>query len=237
MKLLRATVRQCTWRAPRRGIVSVGEVDHCITDPPYSERVHTKGRARAKGGTLGFEHITPEERRELARVLAARVRRWSLVFSDLEGAGDWCDAMRDEYLEPVRVGIWDKVDAAPQMSGDRPSHAVEAIVIGHRMHGGRRPRPMAKRWNGGGKRARWPASRCRDSKHPTQKPLRLMEALVADFTDRGETIIDPYAGLGTTLIAAMRLGRLAIGWERQAKWARQARTRITAETKHQTPLF
>ena len=49
--------------------------------------------------------------------------------------------------------------------------------------------------------------------HPTQKPVPLLERLIEIFTDRGDVIIDPCAGSGTTLRAAANLGRKAYGFE------------------------
>lgn len=49
--------------------------------------------------------------------------------------------------------------------------------------------------------------------HPTQKPVKLLMKLIEIFTDPGEVVIDPVAGSGTTLLAAMRCGRETYGFE------------------------
>lgn len=49
--------------------------------------------------------------------------------------------------------------------------------------------------------------------HPTPKPLNLMERCVEATTNHGDVILDPFAGSGTTLLAARNLGRKAIGVE------------------------
>lgn len=49
--------------------------------------------------------------------------------------------------------------------------------------------------------------------HPTQKPVKLLEKLICIFTDEGEVVIDPVAGSGSTLLAAMNTGRRAYGFE------------------------
>jgi site-specific DNA-methyltransferase (adenine-specific) len=49
--------------------------------------------------------------------------------------------------------------------------------------------------------------------HPTQKPVPLLEQIISIFTDPGDVVIDPVAGSGTTLLAAMRTGRRAYGFE------------------------
>lgn len=49
--------------------------------------------------------------------------------------------------------------------------------------------------------------------HPTQKPVMLLESLIEIFTDKGDVVIDPCAGSGTTLLAAANCGRKAYGFE------------------------
>lgn len=49
--------------------------------------------------------------------------------------------------------------------------------------------------------------------HPTQKSVMLLERLIEIFTDKGDVVIDPCAGSGTTLLAAARCGRRAYGFE------------------------
>jgi DNA modification methylase len=49
--------------------------------------------------------------------------------------------------------------------------------------------------------------------HPTQKPVRLFYRILEDFTNEDDLILDPFMGSGTTLIAAQKLGRKAIGIE------------------------
>jgi len=64
-----------------------------------------------------------------------------------------------------------------------------------------------------------------DNAHPTVKPSDLMEWLVRLVTAEGQTVLDPFAGSGTTCRAAKDLGREFIGIEKQAKWADVARVR------------
>jgi site-specific DNA-methyltransferase (adenine-specific) len=49
--------------------------------------------------------------------------------------------------------------------------------------------------------------------HPTQKSVPLLEKLIEIFTDKGDVVIDPCAGSGSTLLAAANLGRRAYGFE------------------------
>jgi site-specific DNA-methyltransferase (adenine-specific) len=49
--------------------------------------------------------------------------------------------------------------------------------------------------------------------HRTQKPVKLIEKLIKIFTDKGDIVIDPVAGSGSTLLAAMNCERSAYGFE------------------------
>lgn len=49
--------------------------------------------------------------------------------------------------------------------------------------------------------------------HPTQKPVKLLEKILLDFSSEDDTIMDPFLGSGTTCIAAERIGRSSIGIE------------------------
>jgi site-specific DNA-methyltransferase (adenine-specific) len=58
--------------------------------------------------------------------------------------------------------------------------------------------------------------------HPTQKPVGLLKKLIEIFTDVGDVVIDPVAGSGTTLVAAMELNRKAYGFEIKKPFFKQA---------------
>jgi site-specific DNA-methyltransferase (adenine-specific) len=64
-----------------------------------------------------------------------------------------------------------------------------------------------------------------DNAHPTVKPGDLMEWLIKLVTAEEQTVLDPFAGSGTTLKAAKDLNRQFIGIEKQARWADVARVR------------
>lgn len=49
--------------------------------------------------------------------------------------------------------------------------------------------------------------------HPTQKPMAVLKRLIELFTDKGDVVIDPVAGSGSTLVAAIELDRRAYGFE------------------------
>lgn len=218
------------------------QVDHVITDPPYSEHVHGNARssrmqsANDRGGRygadarrnvdLGFDHLTPELRAFCAEQFARLARRWVLVFSDIESDHLWRADLTGSGLDYVRTGVWHKVGSTPQFSGDRPATAVEAITIAH-------PKGR-KRWNGGGGHAIWSVPIVLDRGgnekrlHTTQKPESLMRALVEQFTDEGDVILDAFGGSATTGVAAKYLGRRCILIEENEARAEVAARRLTA---------
>ena len=57
-----------------------------------------------------------------------------------------------------------------------------------------------------------------ESSHPTEKPAELMAVYVGNSTQRGETVIDPFMGSGTTGVACAKLGRKFIGIELEPKY-------------------
>lgn len=62
--------------------------------------------------------------------------------------------------------------------------------------------------------------------HPTQKPLRLMSWLVKLVVPPGGMVLDPFAGSGTTIVAAAAEGRQAIGIELEDRFLELAKRRL-----------
>lgn len=65
-------------------------------------------------------------------------------------------------------------------------------------------------------------------KHPTQKPVALMEYLIRTYTNGGETVLDNCMGSGTTGVACANLGRKFIGIEMDDKYFEISKERIVA---------
>ena len=63
-------------------------------------------------------------------------------------------------------------------------------------------------------------------KHPTQKPISLLERIIEASTTEGQIILDPFAGSGTTLIVANSLSRYAIGIELDKMYLELSKKRI-----------
>ncbi len=224
------------------------QVQHVLTDPPYSAHVHANvmsGLLQATGGygrsvDLGFDRLDRATRLVVAKEVARLVERWAIFFTDVESVWKWRRVMVDQGFDYVRTGAWVRLNPAPQFSGDRPAAGFDAIAIAHRK--GR------KRWNGGGLPAVWTHSRNqkKERQHVTEKPVSLMLELVEQFTDRDDVVLDPFCGVGSTGIACLNAGRRFIGIERNPRYVKIARERceaavmnttVEARVQKQEPLF
>lgn len=91
-----------------------------------------------------------------------------------------------------------------------------------------------KRLNGGKQmRSVWriptpPPSEKVYGKHPTQKPIELLRRIILASTSPGELILDPFAGSGTTGVAALELGRKFIGVDISEEFLALACKRLTS---------
>jgi site-specific DNA-methyltransferase (adenine-specific) len=234
---------------PVTGLASLPDksVDHVICDPPYEAEAHTKARRTTSSKwrstnehgkavaeyEIDFKPISEAERNGAASHATRISHGWVMAFCQVEGVSNWRAALTSAGASWRRVIAWVRPDGTPQLTGDRPAQAFECVVSAWAGEG-------RSRWNGGGKRGIYTV--CvndfgrLERPHPTTKPVELMEALITDFTDPGDLICDPFAGGGTTGVAAIRLGRRFIGWERDPKYHAIATKRL-AGTREQLSLL
>ena len=195
------------------------QADICITDPPYSEKTHAGARSgnAVDEKMIHFSSITEDAFDDITQALLVSVQRWIVMTCEWRHAALLEEKFPDSF---IRNGVWVKPNGAPQFTGDRPGTGWEAVALLHR--------PGKKRWNGGGHHAVWTYA-IEHGAHPTQKPLPLIKRWVADFSEPGETILDPFIGSGTTLVAAKNLGRKAIGIEIDERYCEMAARRLQQE--------
>ena len=128
--------------------------------------------------------------------------------------------------------FWIKPDSSPRFNGQGPARGAECFVTCWAGTGYRS-------WNAGGKRGVY--THCvngpnRHGAHPTEKPVSLMREILGDFTNVGQTILDPFMGSGTTGVAAVELGRKFIGIEKDPEHFEVACQRV-AKAWEQPRLF
>jgi site-specific DNA-methyltransferase (adenine-specific) len=157
-----------------------------------------------------------------------RYRRWPTKTQNFQ-------RIHDVLLRYVKIpgeSVWNQLYEAPSAStlatwGNRKQRAV--------VENGKRKRssvtdepspgvPMGDVWDIG---IVAPVAKERTG-YPTQKPEALLERLILATTNPGDLVIDPYCGSGTTLAVAQRLGRLAIGIDRNPQAVAVTRKRLEA---------
>jgi site-specific DNA-methyltransferase (adenine-specific) len=209
---------------------SLEPVSHILTDPPYEKEAHrAMGRTHKaiKEGTvahLGFSAITDEMRTFAAEQAKRLVSGWAIYFCQAEAVGKWQTSIEDSGAKYRGPAVWVKPDSSPQFTGDKPAVNFEMIVLAW-CGGGR------SRWNAGGKRGTYRHNvngRGRDGRHPTEKPVPLMRELLADFTNSGEIILDPFMGSGSVGVACLATDRTYVGIERDLEFFQIACERLEA---------
>lgn len=75
----------------------------------------------------------------------------------------------------------------------------------------------------------WNITGASTKQHPAPYPLELANRLVRMFSFTGDTVLDPFCGLGTTMVAALRAGRNSIGVEIDPDYCRMAARHLKAE--------
>jgi DNA modification methylase len=62
--------------------------------------------------------------------------------------------------------------------------------------------------------------------HPCQFPIELVERCILALTNEGDWVLDPFSGVGSAMLAAVKLNRKALGCEREAKYIEEAKKRM-----------
>lgn len=218
----------------------LGMFDHVICDPPYESSLHAAKnsdarRIRIDGGPqlMGLDFAPIDEiRGEFVSAVSAICDGWFIAFCTPEGVARWADEINLSQMKYKRACVWIKPDSAPQFNGQGPAQGAENFVCAWAGSG-------FSKWNGGGKRGVYTAltnPSDRQGKHPTEKPWRLFVAILRDFTNEGQAILDPFMGSGTTLVACQKTGRTGTGIELDPEYFDIACRRLD-EAASQPDLF
>ena len=199
-----------------------GQYDLLCTDPPYGVKWKSGWRKasfsemQGDDGTLNI----PQTLGDWTQYL--RNKRHVYVFG----------YRPEDLIEQLRLGgtsdlVWDKTHFGPGDLTKPWGPAHESITFGVHI------RSKADRSEG---RGRLSARLRRGSvitvprpaatRHPSEKPLALISALVESSTLRGDLVTDPFAGVGSTLVAAILSGRRAYGVEIEERYATIALDRV-----------
>ncbi|HEY6916617.1 MAG TPA: site-specific DNA-methyltransferase [Allosphingosinicella sp.] len=136
--------------------------------------------------------------------------------------------------------IWRKSNPMPNFRGTRFTNAHETLIWASKSEDSRYTfnyRTMKALNDDLQMRSDWVLPICSGGErvktegvkaHPTQKPESLLYRVLLACTNKGDVVLDPFFGTGTTGAVARRLGRQWIGIEREKKYVKVARERIAS---------
>lgn len=192
--------------------------DLLLTDPPYGigeangRNAHRGGKKSPRFGgnyvaATDFGVSSWDDRPATEAVaLARRLCRWQAIFG-----GNYYD------LPPSKCWlVWDKDN-----SGDFADCELVWTNFDHAI------RKLTYRWNG---MLQEPGVERTTREHPTQKPEAVMRWALMQAPSDVKTVLDPFMGSGTTLVACKRLGRSCVGIEREERYCEIAARRLQQES-------
>jgi site-specific DNA-methyltransferase (adenine-specific) len=199
----------------------VGSVDLMLTDPPYGKQYLGEGKPIRKlnirgDGVRQGVRVVRQALFAALPLLAADAH--VLVFCHWESWPDFYDAICP--LVPIKNAlIWHKDRGGPgdtQMEYARDYEVVLYGAQGHRAITGRRDGAVVRGFPPVGPQRL----------HPTEKPTDLLGYFIAKHCPPGGVVLDPFVGSGSTLLAAQRLGRRAVGVEIDQPYCQVTATRL-----------
>ncbi len=204
---------------------TLGPVDLVLTDPPYGVSYVSNARRS------GFDQIIGDASQDVALagirgcLLCLRNNRHLYIF----GRYDF------SHLPVTKTAelIWDKTTPSKGDMASTYGQSHEYIQFttfvpsqANRARGDGRLAARLRR----GSVLRHPRLNSRAvNRHPTEKPVSLLRELIEASSLLGETILDPFMGVGSTLIAAQLEGRRAIGIEIEERYCEIAAKRLAQE--------
>jgi DNA modification methylase len=197
-------------RAAYEALLEGQQADLLWTDPPYGVSYTGKTAARLRIANDDRAGIGPLLEGAFAEI-AVRLRPGApfyCAFPSGPNALAFLQVLVEQGLPPRQIIAWVK-DALVLGHADY-QHRFEPIAYGYRTGAGRRGRGAAGWYGGNGQTSVLEVPRPRSAReHPTIKPVELVAICLRNSSSRGELVLDPFAGSGSTLAACERLGRRA----------------------------
>lgn len=187
-----------------------GFADLVVTDPPYLVRYRDR-QGRSLMGDDDPQWVGPAFA-EIYRALSDDA--FCISFYGWNTVDVFMGAWKRAGFRPVGHIVWTKGYASK--TGYLQARHEQAYLLAK----GRPPEPArpisdVRRWVYSGNGA-----------HPTQKAVRNMAGLIEAFSQPGDMVLDPFAGSGSTLVAAARTGRRYLGIEKDPRHCATARARL-----------
>jgi DNA modification methylase len=221
-----------------------------FTDPPYNLRIGSiqgRGKIRHREFVAASGEMPPEKFvRFLQRCLSLAAKHSAdgsihFVCIDWRHYADLLAAGEKVYAELKNLVVWVKTNAG-QGSFYRSQHEFICVFKNgdaphiNNFELGQHGRTRTNVWTYAGVNT-FRAGRLDDlSLHPTVKPIALVADAMRDCSRRGDIVLDPFIGSGTTILAAERVGRRGYGLELDPLYVDAAVRRWQAYTKRDAIL-
>jgi site-specific DNA-methyltransferase (adenine-specific) len=194
-----------------------------------------KGKWDRSRGFAGNSAFTKDWLAACQRVMKPNATIWVSGTSHIiHVVGSALDELGFKILNDI---TWVKPNPPPNLSCRYFTHATETVIWAGRDRKTRHKFNYAlMRRLAGGKQMKsvWTLDAPRRDekvfgKHPTQKPLALLERIIAASSDENDLVLDPFSGSGTTGIAAARLNRKYIGVDLETEFLGKSKKRYAKE--------
>jgi len=198
-----------------------------FTDPPFNVRISSvqgRGKIRHREFLEGSGELSPEEFTCFLVDSLALAASYSFDGSihydcmDWRHIGEMLAAGNEVYGKPKNLVVWVKTNAG-QGTFYRSQHELIFVFKNgaashiNNFELGQHGRNRSNVWTYAGVNT-FRAGRLDDlSVHPTVKPVALVADAMGDTSRRGDIVLDPFMGSGTTILAAERVGRRGYGIE------------------------
>jgi 16S rRNA G966 N2-methylase RsmD len=198
--------------------------DLIFTDPPYNVPIDGHvcglGRVRHREFAMGVGEMSKETftafLRETLGHGAARCRDGAIAFvcMDWRHMGELLAAGQAVFCELKNLCVWNKANGGMGSFYRSKHELVFVFKVGNAPHTnafglGDGGRYRTNVWDYAGVNSLRPGRNEEAAMHPTVKPVALVAEAIKDCSRRGEVVLDPFAGSGSTLIAAHKTGRCA----------------------------
>jgi DNA modification methylase len=233
-------------------LLAGGHADVIFTDPPYN--VNYSGQGARTSTTIANDNLLENDFRNLlgdafsnlaffsksdAPLYCCYASRTHREFEDALNAAGWFVKNQIIWVKFVASMGWSdyrwkhepilycsKQQQRVPFYGDRAQYTewteemTDAEII-------RMVRNMSTKENEDGSSTVWRLHREAVYDHPTQKPVKLMHLALKNSSKKGQLVLDPFSGAGSTLIAAEQMGRRAAAIEIDPRFADATVTRWT----------
>ena len=222
-----------------------------FTDPPYNLRAREiggRGKTQHQDFAFGAGEMSTRQFRQFLSVTLRNAIGVSApgtvhyIFIDWKHIDDLIEVGRSLYGAMLNLVVWNKTNAG-QGSFYRSQHELITVFrVGDEQHRnnielGRHGRNRSNVWTYPGVNTFGRGRTEALASHPTVKPVALVADALLDCTARGEAVLDPFMGSGTTLLAAEKVGRVSFGIEYEPAYVDVAVTRWQAFTKLEATLL